>query len=601
VNYGLDTETFDSERFPHAQTFVREAIQNSLDARQDSQKPVLVRFALSSGTVDGRKQFLTDLRDKKAASGLDWPGSWDSGEITWLVVEDKNSTGLRGSLEERTGDFWNYWLNFGISNKTGSGRGGRGVGRVTFLIASGISTVIGVTRRLDDGKVAACGMSLLRPGVVNGKFMSSYAYLAKEATENIYNLYDDGSFFTDLATAFDTSDYVKENSTGLSLIIPYPNEKLTRESIIAAAIEHFAPAILCETLVVEFNDHQVNAATIDNDAKQVALNFPPGPLRDDPVRFLNLIRQSMQEPTYTIPVDKPSQGISKAVDQTLLEKIRKDFDDSERLTIAIKIPVERNGETTESYLHAALSRAPKGKGPVDLFFREGMCLPEVSARNTADVDLVLISNHGELATYLNFCEGKAHLGLIENKEVTAKLTEKGFSGGYSIKRMVRHLPDDLRRLVLPDADKPDASIFSGFFSIPKQDKEKKKENGSGKKHDPEPPPPPPPTPPPPPRPQVFKLDDLTDGFRVRLNPNYVGGPVDLYLEVAYSDGTRRPRWSKYDFDLKKLSVTQAGGDKPECKNNVIRCRNCKSDFFLEVRGFDTRRELVTFVEASRNA
>jgi hypothetical protein len=33
VSYGLDSEIFDTEKFPHIETFVRETIQNSLDAR----------------------------------------------------------------------------------------------------------------------------------------------------------------------------------------------------------------------------------------------------------------------------------------------------------------------------------------------------------------------------------------------------------------------------------------------------------------------------------------------------------------------------------------------------------------------------------------
>ena len=83
-------------------------------------------------------------------------------EFKWLVVEDFNSRGLSGRLDKRTSDFWNYWLNFGLSNKDGTGRGGRGIGRVTFLIASRLQSVIGYTRRSKDGQSAVCGMSVLR-------------------------------------------------------------------------------------------------------------------------------------------------------------------------------------------------------------------------------------------------------------------------------------------------------------------------------------------------------------------------------------------------------------------------------------------------------
>lgn len=59
--------------------------------------------------------------------------------------------------------------------------------------------------------------------------------------------------------------------------------------------------------------------------------------------------------------------------------------------------------------------------------------------HAAEVDLIIQSNEGELVSYLNFCEGKAHLGLIENKEVRAKLVENGFLDGYIVKRFVRRL------------------------------------------------------------------------------------------------------------------------------------------------------------------
>ena len=58
VNYGLDTDIFDSEKFPHVQTFVRETIQNSLDARQDRKHPVVVRFGFIKAIWGLAKSFL---------------------------------------------------------------------------------------------------------------------------------------------------------------------------------------------------------------------------------------------------------------------------------------------------------------------------------------------------------------------------------------------------------------------------------------------------------------------------------------------------------------------------------------------------------------
>ena len=343
----------------------------------------------------------------------------------------------------------------------------------------------------------------------------------------------------------------------------------------------------------------MDASSIDGEAMRVAEHFPAGPLRDDPKRFLALIRRASENPDFTIAVEKPGDPLSKALGEEAMEKLRQHFAGHDDVVLRIEVPVTRRGKVTRSRLLAALSRAPKGQKPIDLFFREGMCLPDVNARNAADVDLVLMSNEGELATYLNFCEGKAHLGLLETSEVLAKLLENGFSGGSALKRFVRNLPGELRRVVLPDANKPDASIFSGFFSVPKPTPGKQKPGQTGKKDEPGPVPPPPPVPPA--QPRIFLVDELPDGFRVRANPGFTGWPVNVKLEVAYADGSRRPKWSRYDFEFGKLAIEKPSGVDAEIKNNTLTCRDCDSSFHLEVRGFDSRRELVTNVRAFRNA
>lgn len=598
VNYGLDTEIFDSEKFPHVQTFVREAIQNILDAWLNRNMPVRASFRFGSSKASSARNVIADLETKKEACGLGWPDEWKSGEVSWLIVEDSNASGLDGDLTKRSSDFWNYWLNFGISNKNGAGRGGRGIGRVTFLIASGISTVIGLTRRNADGKIAACGMSVLKPGEHDGVFRSSYAYLARKESGDIYELYDDQQFIDGLIETFGTADYRQAGSSGLSLIVPYPHESLTPDAIIAAAIEHFAPAIIGKSLVVEVADQTVSHATIDEQAERVQSSFAPGPLADDPVRVLDLIRSATGKPDREIRIEKPTGKLADNLDEAEREKARTEFEQNGRLALLLEVPVVRHGKKHWSGVNVAIARAPKGAKPADFFFREGMCLPEVIAKYPADVEVVVLSNSGELVTYLNFCEGKAHLGLIGNKEVAEKLKENGFEG-HAVRLFMRRLMEDARALVLPDASKPDATIFSGFFSIPKSGK---KEHDRG--HEPSGkdvvPPAPPPNPPQP-KPRIFLIDELADGFRIRANPQHEEWPMNVSAEVAYADGTGRPAWSKHDFQLTALPIQHEGSTKPEFGKNKFVCRDCGPDFSIEITGFDGRRELMTNVRPFRNA
>lgn len=593
VNYGLDSEIFDSEKFPHIQTFVREAIQNSLDARLDKTIPAKVRFAFYSEPLSSQVPFFADLKGKKNECGLHWPDAWKTGKISWLVVEDSNTSGLEGDLGKRTSDFWNYWLNFGISNKDGKGRGGRGIGRITFLIASQISSVIGVTRRRKDGKIATCGMSLMRPTETGNDFKSSYAYMAQKASGSIYELYEDASLPSDLASAFKIAEYkAHRDCYGFSLVIPYPHENLTPQGIIAAAIEHFGPAIINGSLVVQVDETLVDSDTIDAEAAKAKEQFSSQTLKEDPSRLLALIKKSAIEHNFVLKIADTSQ-LDANIDADLKSEIKSRFQQKGEVTLALEIPVSRLSKVTFSRILVALSQAPKDMRPVDSFYREGMCLPEVVARNPADVDLIVQSTDGDLVSYLNFCEGKAHLGLIENADVANKLKDNGFDDRFRIKRLVRKLMDELRLLVLPDTSEPDASVFSNFFSVPivsapQTSKKIVRKNVVIKD-------------PPPPKKRIFIIEELEDGFRIKANPEHTEWPMGFKVEVAYADGSRKPNWSRHDFQFRDLTIVNATGAKISSKDNILSGRDCKADFSLEVQGFDTRRELVTNLRPVRHA
>ena len=94
INQGLDSEMFDRSDFPYYETFVREAIQNSLDARLDPTKPVSVNFTFRSDGIGPRRAFLEQVIEHRKSAGLAIPSEWDNGYVRWLLVEDFNSRGL---------------------------------------------------------------------------------------------------------------------------------------------------------------------------------------------------------------------------------------------------------------------------------------------------------------------------------------------------------------------------------------------------------------------------------------------------------------------------------------------------------------------------
>ena len=488
ISQGLDSEMFDRPDFPYSDTFVREAIQNSLDAKR-SDRAVEMGFTFYEDDTNRQMHFLRPVMKLRQEAGLEVPEDWRRNRVRWVVVEDSNTTGLRGDLTKRKSDFWNYWLNFGVSNKTGPGRGGRGIGRVTFLIASQIQSVIGYTRRLDDWQQAVCGMAVLPPLADENNPRATHAYLAKEPMESVWKLHEAERIVEDARQAFSLPNYENQQSSGLALAIPYPHPELEPDGILATAIENFAPAIMSDTLVLRVNGARLDSENIDQTASSVSNRMRDPAIREDPARFLSLIRCALgDEPLKTAYIDGANRDELKRFRIAHGREWSRLLENREHAPVAVEFPVTRRGTVTTGCVKAAIAATPPSKSPIDRFFREGMSLPFVRSATPGEYDLILLVERGQLAEYLNLCEGKAHLDLSESKEIRRKLTSEGFAGGPRVKRLVKALPDGLRFLVSPDDSEPSRDVFSTFFSVADR-----KKPGKGP-----PPPPPPPFPSPPP-------------------------------------------------------------------------------------------------------
>ena len=87
VNHGLDPEIFDRTDCPYTETFVREAIQNSLDARRDENSPVVVRFSFHEENMSARQEaFLAEAMEHRARAERPVIEEWGQGVARWLVL-----------------------------------------------------------------------------------------------------------------------------------------------------------------------------------------------------------------------------------------------------------------------------------------------------------------------------------------------------------------------------------------------------------------------------------------------------------------------------------------------------------------------------------
>lgn len=598
ISQNTDSEMFDRSDYPYTETFVREAIQNTLDAVLDETRPAVISFRFHRGRVSDVRSLIGNAIELRKQAGVAVPGEWATGQIDWLTIEDFNTKGLDGDLTDRLDNFWNYWLNFGLSNKDGQGRGGRGIGRVTFLIASRIQTVLGLTRRKADGRTAASGMVMLRAMKADGSLRATHAYLAnsENTDQSIFNLHNSDRFHDEIIRAFGLAGYATgPDRSGLALIIPYPHAELTADGILASAIEHFAPAILGGSLQVKVNDRVLDKSSIDRIAADVNRDIHTEWIREDVSRYLALLRHAKSAQPAILNVN-PSEKLGAKRDSTEAKKLQKTLAAGDPVVCELRFPLVRGGITHRVSLRAVAARTPEGRKPADRLFREGMSLPDVRAGQAGETDMLILVDDSELATYLNFCEGKAHLDLLESKEIKAKLEEKGYYPVTTVRRFVKSLPVELRAFLTPEISEPEFDVFDAFFALP--DDQGGKRRGPGGKPGVTPPPPPPP--PPPPRIPAVRVKTLEDGFRIEANPDYDGWPVNISVTMAYADGSRNPAWSELDFRLVDLN-TEAEDCEYSFSKNKLTAKNCGQRCSIVVTGFDNRRELDTRIKVWKHA
>ena len=586
ISEGLDSEIFDRTDFPYSETFVREAIQNSLDARIESSSHVRIDFRFHATECNSQRSLLRDVISYRKKCGLPIPEDWHSNQISWLVVQDFQATGLSGDLNRRTSDFWNYWLNFGQSNKDGSGRGGRGIGRVTFLIASQIQTVIGYTRRIIDKKTPICGMTVLRPIEDQSDFRSTHAYLAASEHQSIYRLHAGNNFYQTVTNGFNFDDYEAVSDTGLALAIPYPHQELKPESILAAAIENFAPTIMDGSLKLNVDGTQLDKDSISRIATKVSSNIREQSIKSDPQRYLSLINKGLSQsnPDYEIHLSDSAPNIDHRRHRPTVAKISQHFQERNSCVIDVSLPLRQNGDCTQTRLRAVAATAPEGVTPLDRFFRDGMCLPKVRSQDPRDFDLLFFAGDDLLAKYLNLCEGRAHLDLSRSKAITEKLRSNNFDRPfYKTRELIKSMPRDLRQSFYGDVSQPDARVFENFFSV-SNPRPNRREPDSGQ--------PMPPNPAPISNLKPFRISPLKKGLRVVAEKSFEQWPVDLYAVLAYADGSRRPNWNHADFQLEQLAVGHEGCEQFSVQANAVKARQCDRSFKLEITGFDSNRELI---------
>lgn len=607
----IEAEFFSTEALGSlADALVREAIQNSLDARIGGAR-LRVRFTFSTASGPGPAEqangYLAGLWEhlRAARSGVTALPSPDE-PLRFVAFEDFGTRGLQGEPAQtedeednggRRNDFYYFWRNIGRSQKQSTDLGRWGLGKTVFPAASRINSFFAVTVRADDKRRLLMGQSVLKIHKLGSERYYPYGYF--------------GSFERDFALPVEESAFVdrfcrdfaiqRGGANGLSVVVPYPAADIGPQSVIPSVIGHYFVPILAGDLTVEVAfDGRVQV--IDRSTLPgllSAASWEHGPELRQVVDLAQWALAPSPEPRAKTALQPQASAPRWAdhLDAEAAEALREAFNNGRRVAVTVPVWVKpAAGEPVASQFDVFLERDDEMTGAQEVFIRDGITVTGVRGSLQKGVRALVLVRDRALSQLLGDAENPAH---TEWQERSPKFKEK-YRHGPSVLRFVKHAPREIVRILTRPAEGRDFKLLQHLFSLdvpteetlkdPKKGREDKKGTEDadpaavqtmGKD-------------------KFFQLQKLYGGFRVSGNKDARGGPRYASVRVAYEVRRRNPfkQYQPPDFDLERppIQVQTRNAEVLTRKLNAMTFRIDGADFEVTVKGFDPQRDLRVQVE-----
>ena len=289
------------------ESVIREAIQNSLDARADKTKAASVRIYYSGPTcaVGGAEYAAlyrgqnVDIHYTHPNSGLENVPEADE-PCVFMTIEDFGTTGLTGNVTLRPtedelendrikGNYYNFFFRENRSDKAGDGAlGSWGAGKIMFMKASRLRTAFTLSVR-NDAKTPRflAGRTVLKSHTIDDVTFAPDGWFGVSVDASAAPRHMRKQPVTDAAVldAFAKRFRLtrKADELGTSIVIPYLNveaeengDAFTKENIACAVIKNFMAAILDGALEVKVETGgDADAVMISKDTIDKAKKFLP--------------------------------------------------------------------------------------------------------------------------------------------------------------------------------------------------------------------------------------------------------------------------------------------------------------------------------------
>jgi len=613
-------ETSDPEdrRRGPAASLVREAIQNSLDAKTGDEA-VHVRFYLSDGedlAAVRARNWLGDLWPHLRArrSGLrDVPEA--PSPCRFVVVEDFGTSGLEGNPRRGTtpdegerDDFFAFFRANGLSGKAGQEGGRWGVGMSDFNRASRFNTFLALSVRSSDRVPQLIGRCFLLTHKINETEYHPYGrYGRVENTDRDFVLPVEN---TEVINAFrqDFRLARQPDAPGLSVEVPYADPEITTDAIRSAVVGEYFWPILTGRLTVEISASRRDTERLDPETllRCAEKDEDPTGLNSAQRSLIQFALDAQTAPESAIltllPPGVPPRWEESLFPDGRLQEFGRRYQLGELLVfrVPLKVPERQGAAQDSSFLvYVRLDRDGHGYRPV--FVRSGLIVPKARERRIRghSVHALVVIDDEALSSMLGDAETPAHTHWSPDSR---NFRDK-YEHGQAVLDFVKSAPVQIVEMLSRARGERDWLTLADFFPAPAEDEGLPEEDGgssvgTGREL--------PPQHVPTAKPAPYRIVQTAGGFCVvRDSPADTTLPAALRIAVAYdtSRGSPLKRYDPADFDLSRppVRVGVRAAQIAACGGNELLVRLEGEDFHIEVCGFDENRDLYVKVEAVEDA
>jgi hypothetical protein len=609
----IEGEFFSTEALGSlADALVREAIQNSLDARAPGmQVRVRITFPPPAALLEGerRDRYLAGLWPHLAAdrSGLAELPSPES-PVGYVLIEDFGTRGLQGNPAQTEdealdaggarNDFYYFWRNVGRSRKSASELGRWGLGKTVFPAASRLNAFFAVTVRRDDGRALLMGQAVLRIHRLDGARYYPYGYFGRFEGDLALPI-EDAGLLAQFCRDFGIERGIERGTEpGLSVVIPHPEPDLTAGELLPSVVRHYFVPILAGDLVVEVvhdaRSEVLDAATLGRFLGRVGWAEAP-----TLQRLVELAQWGLALPPERyarLPEPSPAVAPRWAADDAIekaLAPLREAFNRGD--PVAVRVPVwvkPAAGEPVCAAFDVYLERDDALAGGEEHFVRDGITVAGVRSGVQSGVRAIVSVRDRALSGLLGDSENPAH---TEWQERSPRFKERYRHGPFTL-RYVKGAPREIVRILTRPVAGRDFALLRHLFSldVPTEEAVKQREprgpqragtDGTGDA---------------PPveaagRDRFFELQKLAGGFRVAGSGNGTRPPRFAAVLAAYEVRRGNPfaLYQTLDFEMDRAPIVAeaAGAAILRQERNAIVLRIDDPAFQLVVKGFDPRRDV----------